>query len=415
MIKETFDWLENISQPDKASSNPGYTISTDGVNTYATNNKSGKVDFKETDATTVFNRAFNTLPNGGKVLTMPGTFDIKSNPMPKSNIEWIGSGISTILNLVGISTVMIHGVHNVRMSNMLTQSFGNNVSNIQIKDNCKNISIDNVTINQMGTLTALSTPYNGGFGIFLVVSQPINYIDTVSITNCNINGNGGNDLIGGGTWFSVNLSNINNFGTIRNINISNNKIVHTLVLSDYDSCFDMVGINLTKFDNNICNGIVQFGWEQYPTRSSQITNNIISPAYPHNYKKKYASINVLVSSAATLPYTNLDILNNTINNGQIYILGQHGAYVSSSNINDNTISAPASINAMDLTYLSASNVKNNMVSGGATCINLNNCKGLTITGGNLANANIGINGNNNSISNIISNIGFTNVKTQTVA
>jgi hypothetical protein len=97
-------------EPGSFTETASYVIWTDGTYVYAKNGKTGAIDFKGTDASTVIQSAVNALTSGGKIFIKAGTYVLKPRPATwgyacidlsnKVNVELEGEGKSTVLKLI---------------------------------------------------------------------------------------------------------------------------------------------------------------------------------------------------------------------------------------------------------------------------------------------------------------------------
>jgi hypothetical protein len=173
-------------RPEEAAS---YIIFTDGVNVYAKNGLTGKIEFSGTDASAVINAAINALPNVsasefgesgtgkvGKIFIKQGTYCVNS-PIVIPPFSWVSiEGETKTMGqvkpfggtiLVGATGITVLSLPRGSYNYQHTRAY---IGHLSIRFDTANAS--NVGIDLQGTWVAevhdvsLYTPKSGGIGIY---------------------------------------------------------------------------------------------------------------------------------------------------------------------------------------------------------------------------------------------------------
>ena len=97
-----------IVEPGSMVTEADYIIFTDGINTYARNGKTGKIEFSGGDASNIINTAISQLANGGKIYISPGEYTISTSLLlNKQGVSLEGSFTSAKLVGTGDFPVII--------------------------------------------------------------------------------------------------------------------------------------------------------------------------------------------------------------------------------------------------------------------------------------------------------------------
>jgi len=184
-----------------------YIIFKDGNVVKVKNGRTGKIDFKDTDATVVIHNAIDALVNGGRILIKAGEYNIiySISLGGKSNItiEGEGKGVTILKaseDILNIFRQVDNGISNVKFRNMTVD--GNDLANIVMyfQGNAKNVAIENCEVKNSAT----------GFVVFFDTALGTN--DTIILKGNTFKYSAnGYDIVGGGgsNFYVINNTFIN--------------------------------------------------------------------------------------------------------------------------------------------------------------------------------------------------------------
>lgn len=251
------------------------------------------------------------FPSGEYVLTTEKEY------VQSENITWSGEGKNTKIYLSGVNTqINFKDVGNIDFRDMVFEEVDKEttfLNTMTIKfANARNIQFDNVDILNIN-----------GFGLFVVSETPgVGLVDIFSVTNSLIEGNGLNDLIGGGPNVSPYAS--SQSLQVRDLTLVNNTIRHTCSVGrQYRACCTITRANNLKVIGNTSDGSIIAGIEQYPNTKVIISNNNVLPVVGADYLPE---ISIYVSASnATIPAEDIVIMGNNVN-GSILVQGAPSIY-----------------------------------------------------------------------------------------
>ena len=322
--------------------------------------------------------SFVNSQGGGIVHIKPGTYYASSSITMYSNIILEGQGDATKIIIDTGDSISFSSVSSSTLRNIYIDGSYHVVANKVVNvANSDNISILNNSIVNAG-----------GFGIFLSTSGT-NIKGKIIIDKNVISGLGTSDVIGGGP--------VNATSTLTELIISNNNVTQNASVGvGYAVAIDIVAQNKTIITNNITYGNILMGGEKIPHYHATINNNTVMPAISKDYVQIAVTTNSNAGQTDESKY--LNITNNQLIYGQIYVQGQTSTLSPTSNViiaNNNIQAASTSVLAdlnigIDLNYTNKVVVSNNIISNAATAIDLSSTESVLITGNIYNNCAIGL-------------------------
>ena len=308
---------------------------------------------------------------GGTVVLGPATYLITTPILPCSNMTLTGYGSSTILRpQSNISTIFFESKSNVTISNLMIdgQDSTNNVnaSGIRVKNSSRIRVEDNIIVNQTA------------FGVFVEASG-VSTSSTIWINNNVFEGEGTNDVIGGGPQNSTGA-------TVKDVFVTNNHVTQDCTVNTYCNAFDLVAMNNFVVTGNVFYGIVQPGSEQYPHTNVNISDNHIFPAISETATALYVSTN----DASPATSSRITISSNIIENGTIEVFGTSTALISGVTVTGNNISVGALNDGISFIYANNVSITGNTIEGGESGIELATSSDFIISSNMVDGANYGI-------------------------
>jgi len=321
---------------------PVATSSLGFSSTYITVCSNGSCNYlaTTTGAEVGINQAFTAASTtGGTILLKAGTYNNTATTSSNfrvnlvNNSNFIGEGDGTILqgsNNFG-GAISLFAVNNVGVNNMQisgvnqTGSFGTLKVGLRV-DAVKNAKISNNSFTNMN-----------GFGSFVYADDGSTTTD-ISYLNNYFQGNGWQDLLGGGAPDSTQLS------TTTDINVIGNFFEQTVNQGgteniNFDTnCMDLTGISRVNFALNNCKGNVVFGNEQAPNYYLAINSNIVtSPLGTTSVAGDIVIQEDGASASATRTPSNMIINNNLLQDGKIGLFGASVSQLKHVLVNGNSV------------------------------------------------------------------------------
>jgi len=309
---------------------------------------------------------------GGEVLIKPGNYTISQDIRLKTNTYLKGCGVSTVLNLdarkyIKIDNCSYSGVSNFRVDaiNHLTAFFD---KAIRILDS------DNIRVEKI-----IGTNLNA-FGVFTEASGS-NVTSKVWIKECELYGLGNNDIIGGGPQNSTGAR-------VEYLYVQDNYVYQDSSLgTNYATGIDIVALNHSTITNNKVWGNLILGNEQFPHSYCSILGNIVHPANGNSF----CYISVQTTTGATLPVEEINVSNNILDNGYIYVYGVAAAFAKNIVISGNNIKWVGA-QGIKLDFCLLATVANNVIDGTTDCIYFSSVNVGSISGNVMTNATRGLRG-----------------------
>jgi parallel beta-helix repeat protein len=233
--------------------------------------------------------------NCGKVVLPAGNFDLNASTTIPSNIIIEGVGSSTILTLGQRNPLYINVKSNVTIRNLSINAHGmvSNDKAIHIT-NSTDIVVDHVDI------------IANGFTVF-ADSTGTATSQRIWITHNDLRGRGNADVIGGGPQNSTGAS-------VKEVFIKDNFIKQDRSQgAGQGAAVNFVQDYRIHFEDNIVEGDLLFGTEQWPTTHAVIRNNTVKKAGGVDC----SAVGAIVVGEATQAYDMLDFSGNTLENSFI--------------------------------------------------------------------------------------------------
>lgn len=303
---------------------------------------------------------------GGEVFLPTATYSITSPITLYSNCYITGAGWNSILSYANAAAELAAtSTTNVQISNLqIDQSSvvsGTSNNTFAIYDtNATDLTVNNVRI---------KNAY--GYGIFSTTIPATGAANRITIENSYINGDGNNDLVGGGP--SDSLTNMTD------VQVLNNRLYQNAGAGAfYTNTIDLVRTNQFTYSGNITHGGILLGSEQTPNQNSRITSNTVSAA---DGTTTCAFVSVFPGSSATTSTSNITINNNILVNAYLGVVSNTLA----NGIDDFTVSGN-SINGTGCPYsILVQNAYGGTVSGNSTAsstvgISIASSNNITVTG-----------------------------------
>lgn len=322
------------------------------------------------------------------VLNIDGQVDLASN------VNLIGLGYSSQLLFSAINVgLKASSVSKITISNLYLNGNtqiaipGNGGRGLWIL-NSSDIRVENCYFDQMNR-----------FGIFITTAGAGAVCERIWITNTYLQGNGNNDVIGGGPDSSVDGS------EVRDIFITNNEVIQDMTTGTYDTAIDIVASKSIIYSGNRTKGNIHIGNEQYPHLNVNVTDNIVWPAI----NNVFGDIRISATSGSLSSAESIIVNSNNLKNGQIIFVGVSGFPITNSTLNGNTIKTSTLQNGIDLRFVSNASLNGNSINGASAAVRTINCDNITVNGNSMTNGNYGfkddsaeptINVSNNSIDNM---------------
>lgn len=317
--------------------------------------------------------AINTVcaQGGGRVVLGNASYNVSTQITVCSNLTITGNGSSTTLYpQSNFFTFFIDNKDHVVIENIAIDGYvstiNTNATGIRIK-NSRYITING---NKLTNMTA--------FGVFIDASGA-STSEKIWVTNNYVQGEGTNDVIGGGPQNSTGAK-------VKDIFIINNHVVQDCTINTYCNAFDLVAMNNFVVQGNIFYGIVQPGSEQFPHTNLNISGNNIFPALGVTTTALYISTN----DSSTATSSRVSITNNIIEDGTIEVFGTTTALISDIVVSGNNILAGALTDGITFMYTKNVSVTGNTINGGETGIEIATSSDFMISGNAVTGANYGI-------------------------
>ena len=332
---------------------------------------------------------------GGTVVLSPATYLITTQINLCSNMRLTGYGSSTILKpQTNLFALQVDAKSNVAITNLMID--GQNSTNtidaagIRIK-NSSRVRVDqNIIINQ------------SAFAVF-VDSSGVSTSSSIWITNNTLEGEGTNDVIGGGPQNSTGAQ-------VKDVYVTGNNVTQDCTVGTYCNAFDLVAMNNFIVQGNIFYGIVQPGMEQFPHANLNITGNNIFPAIGKTSTALYIS----TTDAATATSSRIILANNNIKDGTIEVFGTSTSLVQNVVVSGNSVITGSLQDGISFKYVNGASVTGNVIDGGESGIELATSSNFMIGGNSIANSNYGIKTDTKSTGITIGINRYTNILNQDV-
>lgn len=311
------------------------------------------------------------LNGGGGVELTVGTYLVNSQIDLCSNVTLSGFGTSTTLRpQSNIITLFISGAQNVTVKNIAIDgadsTTNTDASGIRLR-NSTNVHIEN---NIISNQTA--------FGVFIDAGGT-GTTSQVWIENNYIEGEGTNDVIGGGP---------NNSTTkVSDVFVLNNYVIQDCTVGTYCAAFDVVAETNFTIQGNHFYGKVQPGFENFPHTNLNISNNQIIPAIGENETYLYIS----TTDNATKNSSFINISNNNIASGTIQAFGTSTSYIENINITGNIVDVADLADGITLRYATNGSIVGNTIIRGESGIQFATSSSFIVSGNTIKDANFGVN------------------------
>jgi hypothetical protein len=333
---------------------------------------------------------------GGVVDIFPGTYNASGNILPKSNVETIGSGYDTRINLTTAS-IKVDTQTNVLLSHFRVDGTTNTFSPDSISIHIINSSDVRVDM--------VSATNSYGFAIFMT-SSGTSTTQRITVTNSYFYSIGNQDTMGGGPANSSGA-------VVKDIIIKNNYIVKDISTVTTDkNAWDMVAVQNLVVEGNIFYGHVDSGFEQDAPKQVTFSDNIVNLPIGAT-SSDYAELAVDTLGTLSDPQpTNVLISNNQVTAGRIRVNGKANTLSLRVNIIGNIVNTAGSsasnqsgimVDYAFYVLIDANNVTGNGSNDGIQLGSVGN-SGATIVTNNIIHAfSNGINDQNANTTNTISN------------
>lgn len=210
-----------------------------------------------TNDSSIINAAF--AANTGRFFFRDGTYNITVDITPQSNTILEAESLNTKFVFSAGAGVLISGKANVDVIGFTMDTSAHVTNNKMLYIlNSTNIHIEKIY-----------APNCYGFGVF-ISSNSTNTTKNVWVKDCNLRGNGVNDIIGGGPNSTS--------GHVENVYLINNTVIQDCTVGTYDNAIDLVRVEYAVYEGNQTFGSILFGSEASPHRYASITNNVVRPA-----------------------------------------------------------------------------------------------------------------------------------------
>lgn len=305
---------------------------------------------------------------GGAVLLLPGSYNLSGHVNLASNVHLIGSGAGTVITPAASTTIKIDSVSNVAIRDFKIVGSSQNTNNygIYIEDS-SDVEVTGVRFESMD-----------GFGLFITATTT-NTSERITVEKCYLQGNGVNDVIGGGPANSTGA-------IVSDVNVYDCDIIQDCTTNGYDNAVDLVAAKRVSFHNNRVRGRIQYGTEQFPHLASSINDNVMRPAI----NKTYTVILITTNLSATTQSQGLTISGNTIYGGSIKLVGISGQKITDFTIVGNTIVGITLLNGIELTYCTRGTVVGNTITTVTSGVYLENCDNILVGANQISSATYGV-------------------------
>ena len=324
---------------------------------YAKNGKTGEVEFKGTDATSVIQ---NTLNNGNYIHIKGGEYDIKTPILvqDKGNVIIEGDGWNTVLNQKNDNNcIRFVGVENSVIRDIFIDAqYTTNTTNNEVIEIARS---EHVLIDHIKLFKAPD------FGIFIYAPATGDTID-VTVQNSYLTGVGNSDVIGGGVAIGATTE-------ISDITIQNNYIVQGYGGSGtYGQAISLNKVRKVQIVHNKTKGGISYSGESSPNEYSIIANNLVEPA-ENNVTPRIE----VTTGDNGLNY--VTISDNTVINGKINVIGTT-VYALRVNLIGNQINATGLPEAIYITKLSLGTIVANTTQGATYSVLLDSSSKISVLG-----------------------------------
>ena len=321
-----------------------------------------------------FNQAINAVnaAGGGVIKVQAGSYSTTGDIVFKSNVYIVGSGPSSVITLgarkyIKLDNISFAGISDLGVdgTNQLTAFFDKAIRILDSTD----VKVERI----------VGTNLNA-FGVFTEASAA-NTTSRIWIRGCSLFGRGNNDIIGGGPQNSTGA-------TVENMYILDNYVYQDSSLgANYATGIDVVALSHSTIANNKVYGNLILGNEQSPNKYCSISGNIVKPANGNSF----CYISVQSNATAVLPMEEINISNNIVDNGYIYVYGVVTAYAKNITISSNNVKWVGA-QGIKLDHCLLSSVTGNIIDGATNCIHLVSTNFVSVTGNVMTNATRGITG-----------------------
>lgn len=300
---------------------------------------------------------------GGEVWILLGNYLIENDVNISSNVNFNGSGYGTFCTLSSGKSFKFNGVSHASIKGITIDGSSQSINNfgLLIRDST-DILVEKCYLENME-----------GFGIF-IDSTASNTCSQIWVTKCYVQGNGNNDVIGGGPANSTGA-------VVSDIYIYGNKVVQDCTTNNYDNAFDIVAVQRVSVVNNDFFGKVQYGTEQFPNQNSKINDNNVSPAIG----KTNTVILITTKGTATTAGDGFAINGNVINSGGIKAVGIAGQTIKRLTITGNVLKGVTLLNGIELTYCSSGTIVGNTIDSFTAATYFSNCDNFTVSANQISN------------------------------